>query len=87
MQTSEARRCVCWIARHAALGIAGLFGFQEKPDLNRALISAATIAGAYIGGGFIPVSPYIFIPAASTALAVSIVVLLIARAIFGYING
>ena len=55
------------MARHAVLGIAGLFSFQEKPDLNRALISAATIAVAYIAGGFIPLSPYIFIPVASTA--------------------
>jgi len=59
----------------------------EKPDPKRALISAATIAGAYIAGGFIPLGPYIFFPVASTALIVSIVVTLIALTVFGYIKG
>ena len=30
----------------------------EKPDPKRALVSAATIAGAYIAGGLIPLAPY-----------------------------
>src|SRR5271157_146902 len=38
-----------------------------KPDPKRALISAATIAGAYIAGGFIPLGPYIFLLTASAA--------------------
>ena len=59
----------------------------EKPDLKRALISAATIAGAYIAGGFIPLGPYIFFSTAGTALTVSIIVTLIALTIFGYIKG
>ncbi|MEP7356527.1 MAG: VIT1/CCC1 transporter family protein [Anaerolineales bacterium] len=59
----------------------------EKPNPKRALISAATIAGSYIAGGFIPLSPYILIRSASTALIVSVVVTLIALAIFGYIKG
>lgn len=59
----------------------------EEPDPRRALISAATIAGAYIAGGFIPLGPYVFIPLASSALIVSIVVTLIALAVFGYIKG
>jgi VIT1/CCC1 family predicted Fe2+/Mn2+ transporter len=59
----------------------------EKPDPKRALISAATIAGAYIAGGFIPLGPYILFSTASTALTVSIIVTLIALTIFGYIKG
>ena len=59
----------------------------EKPDPKRALISAATIAGAYIAGGFIPLGPYMLFSAAGTALTVSIVVTLIALTIFGYIKG
>ena len=59
----------------------------EKPDPKRALMSAATIAGAYIVGGCIPLSPYNFISVARTALIVSIVVTLIALTIFGYIKG
>ena len=59
----------------------------EEPDPKRALTSALTIAGAYIAGGFIPLSSYIFIPTASIALIVSIVVTLIALFIFGYVKG
>jgi vacuolar iron transporter family protein len=59
----------------------------EKPDPKRALISAATIAGAYIAGGFIPLGPYFLFPVAGTALIVSIVVTLIALTVFGYIKG
>ena len=40
----------------------------EKPDPKRAVVSAATIAGAYIAGGFVPLGPYLFLPTASTAL-------------------
>ena len=59
----------------------------EEPDPKRALTSALTIAGAYIVGGFIPLSSYIFIPTATTALAVSIGVTLVALAVFGYVKG
>ncbi len=59
----------------------------EEPDPKRALTSALTIAGAYVAGGFIPLSSYILIPTAATALIVSIVVTLIALFIFGYVKG
>lgn len=59
----------------------------EKPDPKRALVSALTIAGAYIAGGFIPLVPYIIAQAASTALLFSIVLTLIALLVFGFIKG
>ncbi len=59
----------------------------EKPDPKRAVVSAGTIAGAYIAGGFIPLGPYLFLPTASMALTVSVITTLIALAIFGYIKG
>jgi vacuolar iron transporter family protein len=59
----------------------------EEPDPKRALRSALTIAGAYIAGGFIPLSPYILLPTTSNALAVSVVVTLLALAVFGYVKG
>jgi VIT1/CCC1 family predicted Fe2+/Mn2+ transporter len=59
----------------------------EKPDPKRAVVSAGTIAGAYIAGGFIPLGPYFFLSTASTALSVSVVTTLIALAIFGYTKG
>jgi hypothetical protein len=45
------------------------------------LTSALTIAGAYIAGGFIPLASYIFIPTASTALIISVIVTLIVEAL------
>ena len=33
----------------------------EEPDPRRAVKSAATIAGAYIAGGLIPLAPYMVI--------------------------
>lgn len=59
----------------------------EKPDPRRALTSALTIAGAYIAGGFIPLSPYIALGSARTALLVSVVVTLIALFLFGGVKG
>ena len=59
----------------------------EEPEPKRALTSAATIAGAYVAGGFIPLSPYVVLGTAWHALIWSAVVTLAALAIFGYIKG
>ena len=59
----------------------------EEPDPRRALTSAATIAGSYIAGGMIPLSPYVALSSASQGLIFSAVVTLAALAIFGYIKG
>jgi VIT1/CCC1 family predicted Fe2+/Mn2+ transporter len=59
----------------------------EKPDPKRALLSALTIAGAYIAGGFIPLGPYILLPTASAALVASVAITLLALAVFGYVKG
>ena len=60
----------------------------EEPDPKRAVRSAATIAGAYIVGGFVPLAPYmIYSDDSSKALLVSIVVTLIALAAFGVLKG
>ena len=59
----------------------------EEPDPKRALQSALTIAGAYIVGGMIPLSPYLFIPNPNTALLYSVLVTLIALFVFGYFKG
>src|SRR5205085_2927010 len=58
----------------------------EKPDPKRAITSALTIAGAYIAGGLIPLSPYILLPDARTALRLSVLVTLAALLIFGYVK-
>src|SRR5438132_6175129 len=59
----------------------------EEPDPKRAVTSASTIAGAYIAGGFIPLSPYMILGNAWQGLIVSAVVTLAALGIFGYIKG
>jgi VIT1/CCC1 family predicted Fe2+/Mn2+ transporter len=59
----------------------------EKPEPRRAITSALTIALSYIVGGLIPLSPYILLPVARTALLVSVVATLIALLIFGYVKG
>lgn len=59
----------------------------EKPDPKRALTSALTIAGAYVAGGLIPLSPYIFLPKTSDALLLSVVLTLIALLVFGFVKG
>ncbi|EOA26180.1 hypothetical protein CARUB_v10019618mg [Capsella rubella] len=59
----------------------------EKPDPKRALQSAFTIAVAYVLGGFIPLSPYLFIPHAMDAVVGSVIITLFALFIFGYAKG
>lgn len=59
----------------------------EEPDPSRAWKSALTIALAYIVGGVIPLSSYLFLPDAHRALQVSAFVTLIALALFGGIKG
>ena len=59
----------------------------EKPDPKRAWQSGATIGGAYILGGLIPLMPYIMIDEAHTALKWSVAITVIALFVFGYIKG
>ena len=59
----------------------------EKPEPSRAWKSALTIALAYIGGGVIPLSAYLFLSDAHSALKLSVVVTLAALAVFGGIKG
>lgn len=44
----------------------------EKPDPRRGVVSAVTIAGAYIAGGLIPLALYVIVATAARALAMSI---------------
>ena len=59
----------------------------ERPDPSRAWKSALTIALSYIVGGVIPLSAYIFLSDAHSALRLSVVVTLVALAIFGGVKG
>ncbi|HZD32568.1 MAG TPA: VIT1/CCC1 transporter family protein [Candidatus Angelobacter sp.] len=59
----------------------------EEPNPKRALQSALTIAGSYIAGGFIPLSPYMILHSSHQALLWSAIVTLAALGVFGYIKG
>ena len=59
----------------------------EEPKSWRAASSAATIAGAYIGGGLIPLAPYVVVANVNEALKISAAMTLLALIIFGYIKG
>jgi vacuolar iron transporter family protein len=59
----------------------------EQPDPKRALTSAATIAGSYVAGGMIPLSPYVLLASATRGLEFSAIVTLAALGVFGYLKG
>lgn len=59
----------------------------EEPNPSRTWKSALTIALAYAVGGMIPLSAYLFLSNAQAALRLSIVVTIIALAIFGGVKG
>lgn len=58
----------------------------EEPEPGRALRSALTIAGAYIVGGMIPLSPYMIDRDAHQALLFSVAITMCALAVFGYLK-
>jgi vacuolar iron transporter family protein len=59
----------------------------ECPEPGRATRSAATIAGAYIAGGLIPIAPYFMTSTVNDALVASIAVTLCALGLFGFVKG
>ncbi len=58
----------------------------EEPDPKRATRSAATIAASYVFGGMIPLAPYMIAGDVSTGLRYSVVITVLALAVFGYIK-
>jgi len=59
----------------------------ETPDPSRARASAFTIAGAYIAGGLVPLSPYFLVHDSHDALTWSIALTLVALFVFGFVKG
>ena len=59
----------------------------EEPEPGRAWKSALTIALAYVVGGIIPLSAYIFLADAHSALRLSVAITLAALAVFGAVKG
>lgn len=59
----------------------------EEPDPKRAIQSAVTIAGSYVVGGLIPLSPYMVLSDIKAALGYSIIFTLVALVVFGFVKG
>ena len=59
----------------------------ERPADGRAHRSALTIAASYVAGGFVPLLPYMLLAENAPALKLSVVITLIALALFGAIKG
>lgn len=90
VKAEEAWPLVDALKRHPEGWVDFMMRFElglERPDPGRALASALTIGGAYVLGGLIPLWPYMALPTAPRALAVSVVVTAVALLVFGYIKG
>jgi VIT1/CCC1 family predicted Fe2+/Mn2+ transporter len=90
MAPEEANTVVAALEKRPEAWVEFMMRFElglEPPQPGRAVRSAATIAGSYVGGGMIPLAPYIVLNQVSTALIASVFVTLIALAVFGYIKG
>ena len=59
----------------------------EEPDPKRAIHSALTIALSYIGGGLVPLCPYMLTHDSGLAMGVSAAITLLALAVFGAVKG
>jgi len=59
----------------------------EEPEAGRAPRSALTIAASYIAGGLIPLLPYMVVENNFEALKLSVIITLLALAIFGALKG
>ncbi len=86
----EASHVVEGLARNPKAWVDFMMKFElglEEPEPRRALTSAATIALAYVAGGFIPLSPYMLSGSVIRGLILSAAVTLAALGIFGFIKG
>jgi len=90
LTTEESTKVVQALSRRPDTWVDFMMRFElglEKPDPGRAARSALTIAGAYVGGGLIPLAPYLLVHSTRRALPVSVGVTLLALAVFGYVKG
>jgi len=90
LTAEEAQPVVAALRQRPAAWIDFMMRFElglEKPAPQRASRSAGTIAGAYIGGGLIPLLPYVFTATAHAALPFSVGFTLAALVVFGYVKG
>lgn len=90
LSTEESETVVQSLRRRPKDWVAFMMRFElglEEPEPSRAWKSALTIALAYIVGGIIPLSAYIFSSNAEKALRLSVAVTLLSLAVFGGVKG
>lgn len=90
LTVAEAAPVVEALSRHPKSWVDFMMRFElglEEPDPGRALTSAATIAGAYVAGGLIPLSPYVVLSNVHEGLLTSAAVTLLALGLFGFLKG
>ena len=90
LPADESARVAEALSHHPKAWVDFMMRFElglEEPDPKRAVTSAGTIAGAYVMGGMIPLSPYVILSNATQGLMFSAIVTLAALGIFGYIKG
>jgi VIT1/CCC1 family predicted Fe2+/Mn2+ transporter len=56
----------------------------DKPDINRARQSARNIGVAYIVGGIVPLSAYLFTDTPMSGLGISSIITILCLMVFGY---
>lgn len=59
---------------------------ELKPDYRQAIVTSITIGLGYLFGGAIPLIPYFFAQDVYSGLQLSIIVMIIALFIFGYVK-
>lgn len=87
---TESRPIVESLKKNSEIMVDFMMKFElglEKPNPKRAVGSAATIAGAYAVGGFVPLMPYMLLSDGQLALSFSAGVTALALFVFGYIKG
>jgi vacuolar iron transporter family protein len=86
----EAETVVGVMRRHQPFWIDFMMHFElglNRPERGRELRSALTIGLSYVAGGLLPLVPYMVLGSVQAGLAVSVVVTLVALAVFGYVKG
>ncbi|KAK7913896.1 hypothetical protein PG985_011599 [Apiospora marii] len=77
------------LARDPAEWVRFMMDFElrlEKPDANRAWVSAVTMGLSYFIGGLVPMIPYFLMRRAADALFVSVGITVVILLVFGYIK-
>lgn len=90
LSEQEAAPIVAALSRRPKAWVDFMMRFElglEEPEPGRAWRSSLTIAGSYIVGGLIPLSPYLLLPTARAALWGSVILTLTALLVFGFVKG